>query len=66
MKANLLALRLISFVLLTLIWKEFPLWLYPRLEAGCVWVGIIIERTRVLAMVLARGRQIGRNSADRL
>jgi hypothetical protein len=30
MKANLLAFRLVSFVLLALIWKEFPLWLYPR------------------------------------
>jgi hypothetical protein len=26
-----------SFVLLALIWKEFPLWLYPPLRAGCAW-----------------------------
>jgi hypothetical protein len=33
MKAILLAFRLISFVLLAPIWKEFPLWLYHSVRS---------------------------------
>jgi hypothetical protein len=52
MKANLLAFRLMSFVLLALIWKEFPLWLYPQLKDRLCMDGIVTAKTPgVLARV---------------